>query len=197
MEKQVPTFLTESCSTGTLQVPKPEISGESSTVVVPADCNRRRSSVDSSPSETDQDAVTHLRPQSSMPRVVALSQGSAATELAQSARSPGAARLGGNNCFTQNPRAKFLVLLNLLFKSLDQAGKPALSEKAKKLVAECTRRNRLGDPKFTPLMDVMERRLHRLVGDAHWSEALRHLHQLRPGTKGNTHFQQKSSMSRF
>jgi len=70
-----------------------------------------------------------------------------------------------------NHRARFLVFIKILFKCLDQANEPEIRDRAKEIVAECTRRNRMGDPKFTPLVEAVEKRLRVFVGEAHWKKA--------------------------
>lgn len=70
-----------------------------------------------------------------------------------------------------NHRARFLVFIKILFKCLDQANEPEIRDRAKEIVAECTRRNRMGDPKFTPLVEAVEKRLRVFVGEVHWKKA--------------------------
>lgn len=70
-----------------------------------------------------------------------------------------------------NPRTRFLVFIKILFKCLDQANEPEFRDRAKEIVAECTRRNRMGDPKFTPLVEAVEKRLRAFVGETHWKKA--------------------------
>lgn len=69
-------------------------------------------------------------------------------------------------------REHFLILIKILFKCLDQANEPELRNKAKQIVAECTRRNRQGDSNFTPLMEAVEKRLRGFVGEVQWRRAL-------------------------
>lgn len=89
------------------------------------------------------------------------------------------------------PRAQFLVFIKILFKCLDQANEPEIREKAKKIVAECTRRNRMGDPNFDPLMDAVQKRLRPCVGEALWRRSmllLRH-YMMSQAAKANTNVQ--------
>jgi hypothetical protein len=72
----------------------------------------------------------------------------------------------------RSPRERFLVFIKILFKLLDQANEPEVRLRAKTIVAECTRRNRLGDPNFSPLMEAVERRLRGFVGEVLWRRAL-------------------------
>jgi hypothetical protein len=72
----------------------------------------------------------------------------------------------------RSPRERFLVFIKILFRLLDQANEPEIRLRAKTIVAECTRRNRLGDPNFSPLMEAVERRLRGFVGEVLWRRAL-------------------------
>jgi hypothetical protein len=69
-------------------------------------------------------------------------------------------------------RQMFLIFIKILFKCLDQANRPEVRDKAKKIVALCTQRNRMGDPAFTPLMEAVEKRLRGFVGEVLWRRAL-------------------------
>jgi hypothetical protein len=69
-------------------------------------------------------------------------------------------------------KKRFAVFVKILFKELDRSGDRAeLREMAKTIVLDCTRRNRLGDPAYRPLMDAIDRRLRRHVGESHWRRA--------------------------
>ena len=72
-----------------------------------------------------------------------------------------------------NPRQRFLLFIKILFKCLAQADEPdEVLQKSKRIVAECTRKNRQGDPTYTPLMDAVECRLREYVGETHWRRSL-------------------------
>jgi len=78
---------------------------------------------------------------------------------------------------TRAQRTRFLVFMKILFKVLDQAQEHEILDRAKQIVAECTRRNRSGDPSYVPLMDAVETRLRRYIGESYWRKAsmlLRH-----------------------
>lgn len=95
----------------------------------------------------------------------------------------------GSSSVTRAQRARFLIFMKILFKCLEQAHEFELRDQAKQIVAECTRRNRNGDPNFTPLMDAVERRLRRLVGEAHWKKSsmlLRYFAAKQSGLTGNS-----------
>jgi hypothetical protein len=73
----------------------------------------------------------------------------------------------------RSQRQMFLIFIKILFKCLDQqANRPEVRDKAKKIVALCTQRNRMGDPAFTPLMEAVEKRLRGFVGEVLWRRAL-------------------------
>ena len=40
---------------------------------------------------------------------------------------------------------------------------------------DCTKRNRLGEPGFHPLIDAIEVRLRHVIGDIHWHKAEQYL----------------------
>jgi hypothetical protein len=69
-------------------------------------------------------------------------------------------------------KKRFLLFIKILFKSLDESEENSeLRENAKSIISDCTRRNRLGDPDYDPLMDAVDRRLRRHVGEIHWRKA--------------------------
>ncbi len=68
-------------------------------------------------------------------------------------------------------KKRFLLFIKILFKSLERASELETRDKAKQIIADCTRRNRMGDPAFTPLMDSIDQRLRGHVGEIHWRRA--------------------------
>ena len=70
-------------------------------------------------------------------------------------------------------RENFLIFIKILFKILDDNStkEPHTKAKAKHIVLECRRRNTLGDPNYTPLMDAVEIRLKRFIGESIWMKA--------------------------
>jgi hypothetical protein len=66
-----------------------------------------------------------------------------------------------------------VLLVKIVIKCIDKAGDPTLKSEVKSVVADCTRRNRLGDPAYTPLRDACKIRLRRTVGELHWSRIKR------------------------
>ncbi|KAG7368924.1 hypothetical protein IV203_031667 [Nitzschia inconspicua] len=77
--------------------------------------------------------------------------------------------------YTDSPvtqeRENFLIFIKILFKILDDAEEPHTKRKAKQIVLECRRKNQQGDPLYHPLMDAVESRLRRFVGEASWRRA--------------------------
>ena len=73
-------------------------------------------------------------------------------------------------------KRRFLLFIKILFKSLEQACEFETRDRAREIVSDCTRRNRLEDPAFTPLIDVIDQRLRRYVGEAHWRRAHMYMH---------------------
>ena len=73
----------------------------------------------------------------------------------------------------QQQKRQFLVFIKILFKILDQNHDVTVEkrEAARAIVADCTRRNRLGDPAFIPLMAAVDARLRRHLGEQHWRKA--------------------------
>ena len=54
---------------------------------------------------------------------------------------------------------------------MSRTNNPQLTRTAKAVVAECTRRNRMGDTDYMPLQAAVERRLRRSLGEVHWARA--------------------------
>lgn len=109
--------------------------------------------------------------------VTSLHRSPSPTSSVASIQSASSSSFAGEGNITKAHRARFLVFIKILFKCLDQANEHQIRDQAKKIVAECTRRNRMGDPNFTPLIDAVEKRLRRFVGESHWRKAsllLRH-----------------------
>ncbi|KAG7346482.1 hypothetical protein IV203_005550 [Nitzschia inconspicua] len=72
----------------------------------------------------------------------------------------------------QLQKRRFAVFVKILFRELDRSEDRAeLREVAKAIVLDCTRRNRLGDPAYRPLMNAVDQRLRRHVGETHWRRA--------------------------
>eukprot|EP00934_Nitzschia_sp_Nitz4_P001020 Nitzschia sp. Nitz4//scaffold53_size117307//43227//43535//NITZ4_003766-RA/size117307-processed-gene-0.10-mRNA-1//1//CDS//3329554193//1020//frame0 len=71
-------------------------------------------------------------------------------------------------------RENFLIFVKILFKVLDN--QEQIKARAKRIVTECQRRNRLGDPTCTPLMDGVSRRMRHCVGEANWQRTHMLLH---------------------
>jgi hypothetical protein len=67
-------------------------------------------------------------------------------------------------------RAKFIIFINALFKYLEICS-PDLVRQAKRVVMECTKRNRMGDPNFSPLKNAVVFNVRRCIGEMHWFRA--------------------------
>jgi hypothetical protein len=80
-------------------------------------------------------------------------------------------------------KERFVLFVKILLKCLDRPrgadggasdqDARALKQVAKATILECTRRNRMGDSSYTPLLDALERRLRSTVGDENWYRAAR------------------------
>jgi hypothetical protein len=68
-------------------------------------------------------------------------------------------------------RELFLIFIKILFKCIERCSNGRLRQRAKAIVTECTRRNRMGDSEFSPLQDAVEARLKDIVGDTYWNQA--------------------------
>jgi hypothetical protein len=71
-----------------------------------------------------------------------------------------------------NHRALFAMKIKLLLKVLKDAGEDRLCEQARTVISTCTRLNRMGDPKFSPLEVVLESYLRTLAGEVYWEMTL-------------------------
>lgn len=72
-------------------------------------------------------------------------------------------------------RENFLVFTRILFKCLSDHPSSEVRTEAKRTIMDCTRRNRMGDPGYHPLIDAIEARLRHVIGDIHWKKALEYL----------------------
>lgn len=68
-------------------------------------------------------------------------------------------------------RQSFLLFVKVLLKYVEKVREISLRRRVKAIVAECVRRNRLGDNQFIPLPDAIELFLRKCVGEFHWSRA--------------------------
>mmetsp|Transcript_110604 Transcript_110604/g.155270 ORF Transcript_110604/g.155270 Transcript_110604/m.155270 type:complete len:237 (+) Transcript_110604:41-751(+) len=81
-----------------------------------------------------------------------------------------------NNQKRKNPvvmeRENFLMFIKILFKVLEEdAAASSIKSRAQRIVMECRRLNRQGDPNFDPMMDAVGRRLRVFVGETKWRKA--------------------------
>jgi hypothetical protein len=71
----------------------------------------------------------------------------------------------------QRRRKEFALLIKILLKILWDAKEVSLYHQVRLSIATCTKRNRMGDPSFRPLEDVLEAHLWLMVGDMYWEKA--------------------------
>ena len=64
-----------------------------------------------------------------------------------------------------NERERVLLFVKVLLRFLECSNNKKLKKQAKAIVFLCVRRNRMGDPNFTPLKHAVEDHLHTIVGD--------------------------------
>jgi hypothetical protein len=67
-------------------------------------------------------------------------------------------------------RAKFVLFIDTLLRCLEVHASPELKLQAKRVISECTRLNRLGNPYFSPLMRSITLHLRGLVGEVLWAQ---------------------------
>lgn len=78
----------------------------------------------------------------------------------------------GNQFQEYMQKQRFAVFVKILFKELDGSEDACeLRNVAKAIVLDCIQRNRLGDPAYHPLMDALDERLRRHVGEIYWRRA--------------------------
>ena len=77
----------------------------------------------------------------------------------------------------KNHRGLFALQIKYLLHVLKNAHEDKLLEKAKNCIAACTRMNRAGDPRYSPLQTVLELQLRSLVGNLYWELAQSHVRQ--------------------
>ncbi len=72
----------------------------------------------------------------------------------------------------QNHRVEFALLVKILLKILLDEAEINLYHQVRLSISTCTKRNRMGDPSFSPLEDVLEAHLWLMVGDTYWDRAV-------------------------
>ena len=68
-----------------------------------------------------------------------------------------------------NERECFFIFIKILMKLT--TNNPRVRNRAKAIISECTRKNRLGDVDYIPLHDAVERKLKGCIGDFYWARA--------------------------
>ena len=71
----------------------------------------------------------------------------------------------------KNEREQVFCFVKILFKLLKHSDEDQLSAHCKRIVRECTLRNRQGDPDFVPLVACLRRRLRPVIGERYWQRA--------------------------
>jgi hypothetical protein len=74
-----------------------------------------------------------------------------------------------------NESQELLIFIGILLRLLKASGDEYRLLQAKAIVAECTRRNRVGDAEFIHLKRAVETRLRRTVGELYWVRAREYL----------------------
>lgn len=72
----------------------------------------------------------------------------------------------------QRRRVEFALLIKILLKILLEDAEISLYHQVRLSISTCTKRNRMGDPSFSPLEDVLEAHLWLMVGDTYWDRAV-------------------------
>ena len=70
---------------------------------------------------------------------------------------------------------QFLTFVKILLKHLEKTDNMALQKRTKSVLSDCIRKNRRGDPDFTPLHVAAEARILPVVGPRHWNRSLDYL----------------------
>ena len=105
-----------------------------------------------------------------------------ARRRSSSSRSPKAELKRNSPIFGARPhphnrshRENFLIFTRILFKCLSDHPSAKVRVEAKQIIVDCTKRNRLGEPGFHPLINAIEVRLRHVIGDIHWHRAEQYL----------------------
>lgn len=68
-------------------------------------------------------------------------------------------------------RVEFALFLKIIIRCLERSKHYFLLRQARLVVKTCTIGHKMGDPNFSPLVDAVEMRLKKLVGDRIWKQA--------------------------
>jgi hypothetical protein len=103
-------------------------------------------------------------PSPSTPRLIDDANGRAQQQRQQKLQFPAPRVLGS--------RDSFLIFIKILFKCIERSSNTGrLRQRAKAIVSECTRRNRVGDSNYSTLQVAVENRLKNIVGEMFWNQA--------------------------
>lgn len=67
-------------------------------------------------------------------------------------------------------RMRLMVLVKIIMRCLE-CEEPSLKVKAKRIIGECTQKNREGHPEYSSLTEVISERLRVTIGEVHWGRA--------------------------
>ena len=71
----------------------------------------------------------------------------------------------------RDERVEFALFLKVLLRCLERSKEYFILQQARLVVMTCTRGHKMGDPSFHPLVEQIEIRLKKLVGDRIWKQA--------------------------
>jgi hypothetical protein len=91
----------------------------------------------------------------------------AASTARASAMQPQSQKMNRLKDLTENQ--KFLIFMKVMFNFLQQHEEHASLRRAKNIVNECTKRNRMGDENYMPLQESVTVRLRSVVGELYWN----------------------------
>lgn len=95
-------------------------------------------------------------------------------------------------------KMRLMVFIKIMLKCLETDDPdPSVRLKAKRVIAECTKKNREGHPDYTPLEEAIERRLRFAVDDCHWNRAQSLLEHYMQSQKQSSSKHFKSKQPRY
>lgn len=105
---------------------------------------------------------------------------------------------GDSNRTILSSKMRLMVFIKIILKCLE-TDDPGVRLEAKRVIAECTKKNREGHPDYIPLEDAITRGLRFAVDEVHWRRAETLMnHYIKMHTQGQSPCKSlKSDMSRF